>query len=608
MRLSFIAILLLCGSYRRINAQSEETRPESERESSECDEVIDESVCSETEEKNGCENQSPCVCLSSGLGCIRGKIMPGYQIQSFEGFLGIPFAKPPVNELRFQNPVPNEPWNGVLDATAEKLFCVQLNVLVPNAAVMGDEDCLYLYVYRPKSHNFNKRKLPVMLHIHGGGLFSGSGGPSFTGPEYFMDTEEVIFVSIQYRLSVLGFLSTGDQFAPGNFGFKDQSLAMKWVYENIEDFGGDREQITIFGQSAGAWSVHLHMMSKLSEGYFSKAILMSGSAIAPYAHATRNPINTARRQAEAVNIKNAHNLTSKDLVEELRKINAASLMESVQKLKAWSHDPLTLYRNVIEDEAVGSFITEDPRTIWKRGDYRKIPWMTGYVPVEGAVRGLAIATNPLLREKLNSDFEKTFEVLMELQGSSPQILQDKVQKIINCYLNGSAEVTENNTLDFVRTYSQRAFITPMIEGVSQHVKNGFSHNSPVSLYKFSYRGPFSFSLFYTGLPTDFGVVHCDDLIYLLRQPALLQDFEKNSLDAKMITKFVEFFVDFAYNGVATKLVPYKKCTPNSNSSLPAKCDFIEFTNSADGTNIDIRTTNEVNNDEVLFWRYIDSYV
>lgn len=108
--------------------------------------------------------------------------------------------------------------------------------------------------------------LPVIVFIHGGAFFSGSPSPAVLGPQYFMNTGQVIFVTIAYRLGALGFLSTGDQNSPGNFGLKDQSMALNWVKNNVQRFGGNPANVTIMGVSAGAASVHMHMMSPLSKG------------------------------------------------------------------------------------------------------------------------------------------------------------------------------------------------------------------------------------------------------------------------------------------------------------------------------------------------------
>lgn len=141
------------------------------------------------------------------------------------------------------------------------------------STVSGEEDCLYLNVYRPHHHqhhheHYANQTLPVIVFIHGGAFFAGSAHPKITGPEYFMDSGAVVLVTIAYRLGAFGFFSTGDAAAPGNFGLKDQVMALRWVQQNIGRFGGDSSSVTIMGVSAGGASVHMHMISPLSQGMF----------------------------------------------------------------------------------------------------------------------------------------------------------------------------------------------------------------------------------------------------------------------------------------------------------------------------------------------------
>ncbi|XP_049542707.1 putative inactive carboxylesterase 4 [Anopheles darlingi] len=216
----------------------------------------------------------PLVCISDG--CIRGTTRIDHGNRTYSAYLGIPYAKPPVRELRFANPVPNDLWDGIYDASKEKDICAQKIVTL----ILGSEDCLYLNVFVPEYNTFdNGGLLPVMLYIHGGSFSRGAAFIATRDPVRLMTTRRVIVVTIQYRLGALGFLSTGDLSAPGNFGMKDQVLAMRWVQRNIRAFRGDPQLITIFGESAGGASVQYHMISRMSRGLFQRAISMSGSAL-----------------------------------------------------------------------------------------------------------------------------------------------------------------------------------------------------------------------------------------------------------------------------------------------------------------------------------------
>ncbi|XP_029336735.1 acylcarnitine hydrolase-like isoform X3 [Mus caroli] len=199
-------------------------------------------------------------------------------------FLGIPFAKPPVGPLRFAPPEAPEPWSGVRDGTAHPAMCLQnldamKEIKLKLPPVSMSEDCLYLSIYTPaRAHEGSN--LPVMVWIHGGGLVAGMA--SMYDGSLLAAIEDLVVVTIQYRLGVLGFLSTGDQHARGNWGFLDQVAALRWVQQNIAHFGGNPDRVTIFGESAGGSSVSSHVVSHMSKGLFHGAIMESGVALIPY--------------------------------------------------------------------------------------------------------------------------------------------------------------------------------------------------------------------------------------------------------------------------------------------------------------------------------------
>lgn len=232
------------------------------------------------------------------------------------------------------------------------------------------------------------------------------------------------------------------------FGLKDQTLAMQWIKDNIEFFGGDSNSITIFGASAGGISAHMHMMSPLSKGLFHRAICMSGLATAPFNEPTQDPLALAKRQAEVVGIADIENMTTNELVSKLRAINASLLVDSIDDLKYWSVDPLMLYRPVIENEAPGAFITKHPKEIWSSGDFEHVPWMTGVVPNEGSVRTAALLSNKDLLDELNFRMDYLLPKLMELSPKDTNSLTLINRKIYDFYLNGSNMIDGNNTQGF----------------------------------------------------------------------------------------------------------------------------------------------------------------
>ncbi|XP_031637231.1 esterase B1-like [Contarinia nasturtii] len=193
----------------------------------------------------------------------------------FYSFKGIPYAQPPIGELRFKAPKPVESWKpNVLDAFDFGDMCTQPLLLLPSSFPQS-EICLTLNIYVPDSDV--KSKLAVLFFIHGGGYTEGSYHDSIFGPDFIVE-KETILVTINYRLGAFGFLSLDSPEYSGNMGLKDQQLALKWIHANIGRFGGDNKRITVFGQSAGGSATNYHMLSAESRKYFRNGILMSGSA------------------------------------------------------------------------------------------------------------------------------------------------------------------------------------------------------------------------------------------------------------------------------------------------------------------------------------------
>ncbi|XP_075550192.1 acetylcholinesterase-like [Dermacentor variabilis] len=213
------------------------------------------------------------VVVSTADGLLRGlsQTILGKDIQVF---LGIPYAKPPVEELRFQKPQPLSPRDGVYDATGAKNSCMQ-----PPYPKMFDiptklsEDCLYLNVWTPLASE--RLKLPVLMWFLGGMFTAGSAYESRYNGSALAALNDVVVVSCNFRLSVFGFLDANHTEAPGNLGLWDQLFVLQWVRRNIRAFGGDPHAVTLFGESSGAKMTHAHVLSPHSRSLFHRVFLMS---------------------------------------------------------------------------------------------------------------------------------------------------------------------------------------------------------------------------------------------------------------------------------------------------------------------------------------------
>jgi para-nitrobenzyl esterase len=203
------------------------------------------------------------------IGTHSGRVR-GYERDGMFAFLGIPYARPPIGELRFKRAQAVTPWDGILDAKSYGPPSVQLE----GGKVIGSEECLTLNIQRPVEEDH----LPVLIWIHGGGYNTGSTDCPMTDGRNFV-RQGICFVSLQYRLNVLGFYDFTTYPGCGDFdsncGFSDQLMALQWIHENIAFFGGDPENVTIMGESAGASSCVNLMAAPAASGYFQKAIIES---------------------------------------------------------------------------------------------------------------------------------------------------------------------------------------------------------------------------------------------------------------------------------------------------------------------------------------------
>jgi para-nitrobenzyl esterase len=219
---------------------------------------------------------APCALANNGAIATNNGPVKGISIFGVEGYLGIPYAVPPVGDLRWMPPVPFGRFpGGVFHANQFGNFCTQPGV--------GAEDCLTLNVFTPniKKNSDKKKPVPVMVWIHGGGLVTG--GSFLYDPSPLVLAGNVIVVTINYRLGLLGFFAhqaiDAEGHTNGNYGFMDQQLALKWVNDNIASFGGDPKRITIFGESAGGQSVYGNLASPTAAGLFEGAIAESGAYV-----------------------------------------------------------------------------------------------------------------------------------------------------------------------------------------------------------------------------------------------------------------------------------------------------------------------------------------
>ncbi|MEI8191288.1 MAG: carboxylesterase/lipase family protein [candidate division NC10 bacterium] len=337
------------------------------------------------------------LCAALLPGCFGGGALATVQldtgrIKGFEKdgiltYLGIPFAAPPVGDLRWKPPQPAAPWEGVRECTKYGAACPQIRL--PNK--MGgvglesmSEDCLYLNVWSPAKDP--SERLPVMVWIHGGAFVLGAGSdPKYDG--HHLAGKGAVIVTINYRLGPLGFLShpllsqESPQGSSGNYGLLDQIEALKWVQRNISAFGGDPGRVTIFGESAGAMSVLEQMVSPLSKGLFQGAISESGLFLDD--HGLLMYASRTLEQAEQIGVQYAAELGVADAPDVLAALRAKS-PDELHKIK-YLIQPGSLFEAGPKFVPVvdGWVLPNEPVILWSQGKQHNVPLLVGSNQSEG---------------------------------------------------------------------------------------------------------------------------------------------------------------------------------------------------------------------------------
>ncbi|XP_064638638.1 acetylcholinesterase-like isoform X2 [Lineus longissimus] len=467
-------------------------------------------------------------------------------------YLGIPFAKPPLKGLRFKHPLPNDAWKSTLNATRMPNTCIQgydtafgnfsgSQMWNPNTNV--SEDCLYLNVWVPRT-NQGLHNAAVMVWIYGGGFYSGTSTLEVYNPTVLAAENEVIVVSMQYRVGMLGFLALGTTEVPGNAGLFDQLMALEWVQNNIEFFGGDPDNVTLFGESAGSVSVSMHLLSPLSRGKFARAILQSGTANTKWATYSRDEARARGRSAAKL-----FNCPTADLDEMtycLRRAPPEHFPNNEWITKGIMQFPFV---PVID----GVFFVETPDESLEKGNFKKTQILLGSNQDEGnyfliyqLYELYTIDEEPSISYE---NFTRSIADLFEYYPYYPKKMNSfGINAISFQYTNWlniqSREANKENLDDAIGDFH-------FVCGVNKFAQTYAKFGQNVYYYYFTHRS--SMNLW----PKYLGVMHADEINYVFGEP-LRPGFRYKNSEKQLSRKMMQYWVNFAKTG-----------DPNRSPGLPS---------------------------------------
>ncbi|XP_055604380.1 uncharacterized protein LOC129752629 [Uranotaenia lowii] len=514
--------------------------------------------------------------VETQYGPIRGvKKLAATKVEYFS-FQRIPYAKTPIGELRFKDSQPPTPWTEPLDCSIQGPPSWQFSKLQNKC--IGSEDSLHVNVF---TKNLDKNNLlPVMLYIHGGAYMRGSSGVEMYGPDYLIQ-KDVVYVSFNYRIGALGFISfdSPELDLPGNAGLKDQLLAMRWVVANIANFGGDPQNITLFGESAGGCSVHYHMVSKQSEGLFQRAIVMSGCVLNNWSVVPRRGFGERLAKLLGWNgqggERGALEVLKKADPEDIVKQQANLLTENEAK-----NGILFPFGPVIEPFVKSNcFIPKNPIEMCREAWSNRLDILIGGNSEEGLFCLDGIKQNPSIMTSLDN-FEYLVPLELDLVRTSQRCKE--LGKRLKTFYYGTTEPSFENKDGYLTLMTDKLFWHGLHRTLCSRVNS--KTEAKTYIYRFSVDSEkYNHYRIYFCDKNVRGTAHADDLSYVFKN-AFDDVPPKDSFEYRVMLNMIDLLTTFASNNgnpnggatndwepVGREIVPYK-CLNITNDGL----EFIDL--------------------------------
>nr|7MP4_A Chain A, Carboxylesterase-24 [Epiphyas postvittana]7MP4_B Chain B, Carboxylesterase-24 [Epiphyas postvittana]7MP4_C Chain C, Carboxylesterase-24 [Epiphyas postvittana]7MP4_D Chain D, Carboxylesterase-24 [Epiphyas postvittana]7MP4_E Chain E, Carboxylesterase-24 [Epiphyas postvittana]7MP4_F Chain F, Carboxylesterase-24 [Epiphyas postvittana]7MP4_G Chain G, Carboxylesterase-24 [Epiphyas postvittana]7MP4_H Chain H, Carboxylesterase-24 [Epiphyas postvittana] len=473
----------------------------------------------------------PVVRVTQGV--LQGSWKVSTHGRTYASFEGVPYARPPVGKYRFREPQHLKPWAGVWDASKTLPQCLQWDPF--QQEVSGSENCLYINVHTPKLSA--GASLPVVVFIHGGAFMYGAG--SLYDVSHLMD-RDVVAVTFNYRLGPLGFLSTGDESAPGNAGLKDQAFALQWVKNNVMMFGGNPDSVTLTGCSAGGASVHYHYLSPLSKGNFARGIAFSGAAFASWTHAVK-PLQNARSLAAIVGCPTG---TNRELVDCLKYRPAEVVVGAqIEMLEFPYQQMFTPFTPTVEPQGTrDAFLTQYPFLVAQAGGMHKVPLITSVTSEEGLYPAAVYQKSPDTLAYLEANWDQLASNIFEYNDTLPVNQRAGVAAKIKQRYLGNKPVSQETYPQLVQALGDRLFAVDVGKLAQIHARHS---GQPTYLYRYSFRGEKSLSNMMASNDKNYGVSHADDIFHIFKFPSLSST---SSEDVRMTEALIDMIYSFSTTG------------------------------------------------------------
>ncbi|XP_066146680.1 esterase E4-like [Euwallacea fornicatus] len=476
--------------------------------------------------------------VTTAEGPVRGVAKQTLTGKTFYTYFSIPFGKAPIGNQRFLASEPADSWTEVYDATTEKSnVCYQMN---SNSSI-ETEDCLYLSVFTPQDPSNSSKNYPVLVNIHGGGFYGGSGKLNGGPPPNYLIDEDILVVYLNYRLGVFGFLATDDGVIPGNAGLSDQILALKWVQRNIAAFGGNPEKVTISGQSAGSKSVGYLVLSTQAKGLFSAGIMESGAPLCVGGF-QRNHTQIAFRVGSFIDPQFEISNDTKKLLEVLQGVEARALNAAASHYSQWaSAQPNFLERNpvlqgyyfapVIDSNSQNPIVPEKMYEQLINGSFNRVPVFMGVCSEEGL----------LDRTFQDENYLRAYDTtpsLLNPQGMNVanEEKRAEVGRFIKKQYSPSSDYIQN-PLAVLQYYTDQEYV----RGSTKHAELQ-ARFTDVFYYQFSFTGDLDGGN--TGYPGSGNVSHVSEGIYIYGGKPLISYSLGDQLISKRLVKIWANFVKY----------------------------------------------------------------